>query len=110
MSANDQRRAHFYKVAKAKEEVGTAVYDEAMRVNCGPMNPSIVLFTWFVPDKRRRDVDGLGPFVKAALDGLVKAGVWEDDQSDYVQEVRLRIDKSDPKNARIEVLISEVCE
>lgn len=110
MTANDQRRMHFQAVAKAKKLVGETVYGLAVAQKIGALQPSIVRVTWFVPTRARRDVDGLGPFVKAALDGLVKAGVWEDDQSDYVQEVRLRIDNTDVKNPRLEILISEVSE
>lgn len=110
MSANEARRAHYQVQAKAKKAVAEVVYGHAMQQGVKDLLPSVVTFTWFVPDRRRRDVDGLGPFVKAALDALVKAGAWEDDQSEFVKEVRLRHDTSDKKNPRIEILISEVSE
>lgn len=108
MSSNEQRRAHFHQVAKAKRLVGETVRDLAIAQKIGSLKPSVVTATWFVKDRRRRDVDSLGPLIKASLDGLVQAGIFEDDQSDFVKAVTLKIDKSDMKNPRIEILIEEV--
>lgn len=107
MSANEQRRAHYQQEAKAKKIVGTAVHDLAVELGIPRLKPAIVKVIWFVPDKRKRDTDGLGPFLKAAVDGL-KDLLWDDDHSDFVVETRMAIDKSDMKNPRIEVLITEV--
>lgn len=107
MTANDQRRYTWQQVRAQKKIVSDAVYLAAKSARIPRLGPSIVSVRWFVPDRRRRDVDGLGPFVKAALDGLVAAGVWEDDDADFVTEVRLSLDKTDTKNPRIEILIHE---
>lgn len=45
------------------------------------------------PDRRRRDPDNLAPQVKAAIDGIVQAGVLTDDSSRYVTSVEMRIDE-----------------
>ncbi|SHT53943.1 Crossover junction endodeoxyribonuclease rusA [Mycobacteroides abscessus subsp. abscessus] len=108
MTANDQRRAHWAVQAKAKKDVGKATHDLAKAQNITNLRPSSVGVTWFPPDKRRRDVDSLGPFLKAVLDGLVQAGAWEDDHCGWVVETRTAINMSDTQNARIEVRISEV--
>lgn len=108
MTANDQRRAHWAVQAKAKKDVGKATYDLAKAHKIANLGPSIVGATWFVPDKRRRDTDSLYPFLKAVLDALVQAGVWEDDHSGWVVETRTAINQSDTKNPRIEVRITEV--
>jgi crossover junction endodeoxyribonuclease RusA len=108
MSANEQRRAHFHQQAKAKREVGDVVSWMAKRQGIQDLKPSIVTVTWFAPDRRKRDTDGLGPFLKAVLDGLKSVGVWPDDHSDWVIETRLRIDKADTSNPRIEILIEEI--
>lgn len=107
MTANDQRRYTWQQVRKYKEQVSTVVYGLAKAAKIPQLGPSIVSCCWFAPDRRRRDADSLGPFIKAALDGLVKAGVWEDDHSDFVTEVRLSINKTQVKHPRLEILILE---
>ena len=37
------------------------------------------------PDRRRRDAPNWWPTVKALMDGLVDAGVWDDDNSQIIQ-------------------------
>lgn len=108
MSVNEQRRAHYHQQAKAKKEVGDVVSWLAKRQGLKNLRPCIVTVTWFVPDKRRRDTDGLGFFLKAAVDGLVQAGALPDDHSDWVVETRLSIDKSDTTNPRIEITLEEI--
>lgn len=107
MTANDQRRAHFQQVRKHKNDVSKAVKELAQAQGIQDLDPSVVTLVWYAPDRRRRDADSLGPFAKAALDGLTQAGAWPDDHSDWVTEVRLRIDKTQTKFPRIEILISE---
>ena len=41
--------------------------------------------TWEAKDKRRRDMDNLLSATKPAIDGLVDAGVLQDDRADQVQ-------------------------
>jgi len=69
--------------------------------------PSTISVVWFAPDKRRRDNDSLGPFIKATKDGLVKAGVFVDDSSDWITDDHMAVNSSQPTNPRIEVRISE---
>lgn len=105
MTANDQRRAHWGAVRKAKEQVENAVNALARQAGIKNLGPSVVSVRWFAPDKRKRDSDSLGPFLKAVLDGLVGAGVWPDDHSDWVVETRMSISKSETRNPRIEIRI-----
>lgn len=50
-----------------------------------PRFPKVtVTLTWIVKDKRRRDEDNLFLLRKALIDGLVDAGVVDDDSSEYV--------------------------
>lgn len=107
MSLNEQRRAHHFQVAKAKKEVGDVIGWHAKRQGMGRLKPSIIKVTWFAPDKRKRDNDSLAPFLKAAKDALVGAGVWPDDNSTWVVEDRMAVDY-DKDNPRIEVSIVEV--
>jgi crossover junction endodeoxyribonuclease RusA len=101
---------HWAAQAKAKKQVGETVEWLARRAGIKDLRSSVVSVTWFAPDRRKRDSDSLGPFLKASLDGLVAAGVWPDDHSDYVKQTRMAIDKTDTKNPRIEIRIWEVGE
>lgn len=40
-----------------------------------------------VPDRRPRDPHNLFPLVKASIDGLVDAGVWPNDTTEYVTTI-----------------------
>lgn len=107
MSANDQRRAHYHQQAKAKREVGDAVAWLAKSQGLHGLPPCIVTVIWYAPDRRRRDTDSLGFFLKSALDGLKQAGTWPDDHSDWVVQTRLGIDKTQTDNPRIEIILEE---
>jgi len=108
MTANDQRRAHWQKVRATKKQVGDAVAWLARQQQIKDVGPAEVSFTWFAPDKRRRDSDSLGPFVKAALDGLVQAEVFPDDHNGWVVKTSMAVVSSDTRNPRIEISIEEV--
>ncbi|ALA48494.1 RusA-like Holliday junction resolvase [Mycobacterium phage Lolly9] len=108
MTANDQRRAHWAVVAKAKKQVGDVVEWQARRAGIKDLGPSVVSVLWYTPTKRATDSDSLGPFVKGALDGLVRAGVWPDDNSRYVKQTCMAVSDGDTKNPRIEIRIREV--
>lgn len=85
MTANDQRRAHWTKVREAKRAAETLVFASAKTANLPKcLAPSHVSIIWFAPDKRRRDPDSLGCFLKACLDSLVIYGAWKDDSSEYI--------------------------
>lgn len=109
LSSNDQRRAHWTKVRTAKAHVETLVAAEVRKVGVPRLDKITVLITWFAPDARARDVDSLGPFLKASLDALVKSGVLVDDNSRFVREASTRID-IDRARPRIEIELKEVIE
>lgn len=97
-------RVHWSVRSRTTREVRNAASVEARRQNVPPQPPSEVRIVWWAPDKRRRDASALAMFGKAAIDGLVDAGVWPDDHSGHViresHEVRL-----DRHNPRIELWI-----
>ncbi|MGV9336535.1 hypothetical protein [Nocardia sp. NPDC003726] len=101
MTANDQRRAHWTRVRKAKSEVAEQVgWAARQQLPRGlRLDRVSVRVTWYAPDARRRDSDGLGPFLKAALDALTVAGVLPDDDAAHVIETRQRVevDRTDPR-------------
>lgn len=62
------------------------------------------------PDQRRRDADNPAPSVKACIDGIVAAGVLDDDESPrYVAEIICRIGEPYP-GGRMVLFLAEVPE
>lgn len=107
MTSNDQRRAHWAQVRRAKQEVEMRVRSAAQQARVGALSgPQVVTVVWFAPNARTRDSDSLSPFLKAALDGLVRSGVLIDDSSEYVVDTHMRVEV-DRINPRIEILIEE---
>lgn len=107
LTSNEQRRAHWRTVAKAKKEAAEPILWLVRQQNIPQLDRVNVTVTWFAPDARRRDSDSLGPYVKAVLDALVESGVLKDDDSRYVLQTTMRtvIDREHP---RIETRIEEV--
>lgn len=48
------------------------------------LGPSVVACVIDVPDRRRRDPHNLYPTVKACIDGMVDAGVFDDDDATHL--------------------------
>lgn len=74
-----------------------------------PTGPVWMKYTWYEPDKRR-DKDNISSFGRKVIqDGLVKAGVLENDGWKQIEGFsdRFRVDQKHP---RIEVEIEEVVE
>lgn len=107
MTANDQRRWHWTKVRKAKAQMQTLVWVAAKQARIAPYTvPVAVRVCWYTPNAIRRDTDALGPFLKAAQDGLVQAGVVVDDDSRHIRSATTVIDM-DRERPRIEITITE---
>lgn len=63
--------------------------------------------TYHAPDNRKRDSSNLFPAIKAAVDGVVDAGVLQDDSDKFV--VSLEIVRS-PDNVRGGQMVLEIIE
>ena len=61
-------------------------------------------YRFFHRDSRRRDPDNLLASLKAAIDGIVDAGILEDDNGLIHQPVEQQVDR---KNPRVELIISK---
>lgn len=97
-------RLHWAKKAKLTREIRAGTGCLAV-VQLRPITgPVIITFVWQVTDNRRRDADGPAPTAKAAIDGLVDAGILADDRSTLVVETRYRIVKGDTPQVRLEIL------
>ncbi len=65
--------------------------------------PVTVELVWTVKDKRRRDADSGEPHKKAAIDGLVDAGLISDDRTEVVAWSRCRIEQGTGQGLRLEI-------
>lgn len=71
------QRMHWRKKAAITKDVRTAARLAAHRIP--DLGRCEVTLTWFVKDRRRRDADNLISTLKPLCDGLVDAGVVQDD-------------------------------
>lgn len=70
----------------------------------GPIDwPVVITLVWEVADRRVRDVGASAPTLKAAIDGLVDAGVLLHDRHSIVVEERFRIEVGASKGVRLEI-------
>jgi len=101
LTLNDQRRAHWTKVRRAKAEVEELVgWQARAQLPKGLRLDRIHLtVTWYAPDARIRDADSLSVLTKGALDSLVKCGYLPGDDHKHVLSVRqqIRIDREHPR-------------
>lgn len=65
-----------------------------------------VRWTWYFPDRRRRDPDNIAAACKALWDGLRDAGIIADDDRLVIHPPTVAVDRERP---RIEMVITE-CE
>jgi len=107
MTLNEQRRAHWQQVRRAKAEAEQHIWVVAKAARLPRMKRAHVEVVWFAPDKRRRDADALSPFLKATLDTLVRCEILEDDSYQYVPRVTLGIEH-DRSRPRIEIIITDL--
>ncbi len=107
MTANDQRKAHWTEVRRAKVEVETDVYWRVKAARIAVQPPVEVFLTWYAKDARIRDSDAASPMLKAALDALVLADVLPGDDHRYVTRSgsSVVVDRAHP---RIELQIVEL--
>lgn len=102
MTSNQQRRAHWTAVRKAKQEVHDDVYwrvKENRLARIPVQLPVEVFLTWHAPNARIRDSDCLSVMLKAALDALVQAKVIPGDDHRYVRRSgsSVVVDRDDPR-------------
>ncbi len=71
--------------SEAKDMVVCAVLEQRERGK--PLAQAIVTVSFVLPDQRRRDHQNLIAGSKAYVDGLVLAGIIEDDDTKHIQEI-----------------------
>jgi Holliday junction resolvase RusA-like endonuclease len=104
ISAAKQGKGSYQPYAKMKEHYTGIVMLIARKLPA--YNRVDIIITWYEQD-RRRDIDNIaGGGCKFILDGLVKAGVLQDDSQKYINSITHRFEV-DRENPRIEVEIEE---
>jgi hypothetical protein len=96
-------RLHWAEKAKQTRRIRDAAAFAARL--CGEVvaPPVTVTLVWTVIDNRRRDTGAASPTLKAALDGIVDAGLLPGDHSTVVVEERCRIEVGTTPGVRIEI-------
>lgn len=92
LTANQARsRAHYRTQHRVKLEVHADVATLVAAHRIPPLAGADLLLTWRLPDRVRRDCDGMTWVLKACSDALVRAGVLPDDDWRYVRETTMRV-------------------
>ncbi|QDR80215.1 hypothetical protein [Sporomusa termitida] len=83
-SINRWTRLHWTRLRQFKKQWELEVWATAVKakVNNKQLAKAVIRITYFFTDSRRRDKDNYAP--KFILDGLVKAGVLQDDNADAI--------------------------
>lgn len=91
-------RVHWAKRAKAAKHLRADVVDLAVPHALwltGPIQRAKIDYEFRVKGKRRRDLDNLLAAMKPGVDGLVDAGLIQDDDCDHLELAGARIVRSD---------------
>ncbi|KKK62984.1 hypothetical protein LCGC14_2998840, partial [marine sediment metagenome] len=98
-----------------REQCGWAAVEQSLdaeHVTVCLSSPVLATTTFYVTDRRRRDMNNLDASLKALWDGIVDAGILADDSSEHLQHGRSRLVRNlgglGPKEKYIEVRLEEV--
>ncbi len=69
-------------------------------------SPVLATTTFYVKDKRRRDMNNLDASIKALWDGIVDAGILVDDSSEHLRHAESKLVVG--KERKVEVMLEEV--
>ena len=101
---NPNKRLHHMQLYRAKrqakDEAMALVYEHGRPGT--PYEAAHITITWVAKDKRRRDPDNLFASMKPYIDGLVEAGLIEDDSAMHVSYT-LKYELGEANNTIIEV-------
>ena len=98
------KRLHYMRVYTAKHNAK----DEVMALVLQQGRPAVpyqrahITITWVAKDRRRRDPDNLFASMKAYIDGIVHAGVLEDDDADHVSYT-IQFERGEEDNTIIDI-------
>lgn len=81
---NANKRIHWSKRSALTKDIRTVAGWYVIEAEVPHLERAHVVVEYRPPDKRRRDVHNLFPSAKAAIDGVVDAGVLTDDSDAYL--------------------------
>lgn len=91
-------REHWSARNRRSQALKKAAWAMALQGKVPPLGRVIVIAEYRPPDRRRRDADNIMASVKAAIDGIVAAGVLPDDECPrYVSKIVCTIGDPFPK-------------
>ena len=89
-SLNEYRNEHFHKLNKLKVSWSNTIHLLSIYHSLKPVQKCKIEFELFFKDKRKRDLDNYSATIKMILDGLVQAGIIQDDNYSVVEEITIR--------------------
>lgn len=104
---NSNHRIHYRTRADRTRAIRMTANACARRVRVPRLERAQIVAEYRPPDRRRRDVHNLYPSAKAAVDGLVDAGVLPDDSDRYLVGPDMRIGPVEP-GGRLVLHITEL--
>lgn len=87
LNAND--RTHWRTRARITKALREAAEESALDAQIPPLDRATIQAVLHPHDKRRRDAHNWYPSFKAAIDGIVDAGVLPDDDGKHLLEVKV---------------------
>lgn len=69
-----------------------------------PIKNCELKFIFYFKDKKRRDIDNYSATVKMVIDGLVHAGIIQDDSYVFVRKLELRIDIAKYEGVKVDIV------
>lgn len=105
---NANQRLHWAKKAALTKQVRAASFWAAKNAGIPTCDRVRVTLTWFVRTTTRRDSDNVVPTLKALCDGLVDAGVVDDDTPTWMQKVMPVIEYRPGQPASMQLLIEVI--
>lgn len=94
---NANQRLHWSRKAELTRNIRAAAYVCTRHVKVPRLRRISVVAEYRPPDRRRRDVHNLYPSAKAAVDGLIDAGVLPDDSDRYLVGPDMRAGEVAPR-------------
>lgn len=104
----NQRWPHWAQKAAVIKKVRAAAFWAAKSAGIPTCDRVRVTLTWFVNTRHRRDEDNITPTLKAICDGLVDAGVSDDDTPMFMEKVMPVITYRPGQPAPMQLLIEVI--
>lgn len=105
---NSNQRMHWAVKARLTRQIRDTAAWVTKSLSEKPMDAVEITAVIHPKTARRFDPHNLQPSVKAAIDGIVDAGLIADDDASRLLETSFRAGEKDPSGARIDLIVREV--